>query len=1347
MTDRLCKKAIEGQTETFEAYIDTKDDGRLYFLMKYSPARDENRNIIGVIVTAVNTTDLRRSEENEKRARNLLLQAESISHIGSFEFVWDTGMSQWSAEFARICGIDELYYANARALAFELIHPDDILEVENALANAIQTGEDFKAAFRICRKDGNLRFVECLGRVEAASSDTPASLVGIMKDVTETKATEQRLLQTMRTLNERAKQHACLYEITNLSNYSYSIEVLLQRVIDLLPSGFQYPEGISACISFDGNETCTKGYSKSQKEIRVAKKVIADKTLELMVWYHEDGNRQFDFLAEEFSMVDTIANNLTLHLAQIINHQKLQAGREELRKIMDSSPDMVCTMNSKGIWQKVGAGSRALLGYEPHELEGRNYLDFILPGQIDSIDEYLEQTAGMGIAHTETEFWHKDGYIVTIYWNTRWDEKDNLFYAIGRDARRLKAVEKVLRSEKERYAELFRNAPAFICILSGSDYVVEFNNPPFEHLAGTNDVVGKSVFEFLLFEKDEHIRKRLRELDATGETITEGEVAVRTVHRPDKPARFINFVAHPYRNSEGEAKGIIIYGIDISIQIEAKRQLEASVAEKLLAQKQLQQVNKSLDQLLQSTAEGIFGVDREGKCTFINRSGAWMLGYPPSACVGRSLHELIHHTRPDGSPCNGEHCAFNEAIAARSGVSVEQDRFWRSDGHSLPVRFTCNAIVEDGEHVGAVVAFSDISEQLTAQRALQRLQANQEALINSTNDFVWSVDAEYRLITANRTFLNYMKELTGKDLKRGDDFMMLDVFPEESLEYWQALYDRCLEGDSYQAEVHTDKGTPNETWLEVQLNPIFGAERVIGIACFSRNVTEAKKNEAKFMTMNRRLETAQQIARLGYWELNLKNGTMFWTREVYTIWGVDSESFELTPKSFFSTIHPEDREPFIGFETRKYDDDKKIEIEHRIILPDGSIRYIHEIAEIVRNEDGEAIRVEGTAQDITERTLALQRLEESEAQYRYLFLMSPLPKCIYDIQTMQIYEVNEATIKKYGYSREAFLKMTILDVIPEEDWERVKAAAQSAVKGATVNFGQWRHIKADGETLYMEVAGHIMTQFNRDVIMSVAMDVTERVKITGQLEELNRELITRTEELASSNVELERFAYVASHDLQEPLRMVSSFLQLLKKKYHEQVDETGQAYIDFAVNGADRMKQLIKDLLEYSRLDSKSDEPDETDMGQVMQEVIYTLGDRIRQANATVDVGPLPVIIAHRTQMFQLLQNLVSNGLKYNDQPHPKVSVNALDQSDHWLFEIHDNGIGIEERHYNKIFAIFQRLHTRSQYSGTGIGLSVCKKIVERAGGSIWVQSKPGSGSTFYFTIPKIESMEENGQH
>lgn len=1338
--EKLYANVLEGNPEHSEVQIDTKTGGRLYFSLKYNPARDEKRRIIGIFITAINTTEIRRAEENEKRARDLLLHAESISHIGSFEFVWETGLSQWSEEFARICGIGKLSDKNAMTLALELIHPDDQPAAWQALEHSLETGSGFQAEFRLCRKDGSLRFVKCLGRVEAATAEFPARLVGIMKDVTEEKSAERRLMQTLNTLNERVKEQACLYQISNLANFDYSIDVLLQKAIDLLPSGFQHPEAISACITFDGNEICTAGFIKSSKGIHISKQVNEEKELVLNAWYKDTGNIEAcSFLEEEFNLVDTIANNLALHLAQILNRQKIQYGREELRKIMDSSPDMVCTMNEMGYWQKVGAGSRKLLGYEPHEMEGQRYIDFLVPSEIDETRESAAVIkTGSELAQLENNFYHKDGHIIPVNWSTRWDENDKLFYSIGRDGRKLKAIENVLRSEKERYAELFRNAPAFICILSGKEHLVEFNNPLFEKLAGSNEVVGHSIFEFLLFDSDRRIKEKLQQVDATGEMITEREVAVRPVRNPGETPRYINFVAHPYRNSEGETKGIIVYGIDISVQMEAKQQLEASVVEKLHAQRQLQQVNKNLDQLLQSTAEGIFGIDREGRCTFINRSGAWMLGYPPSACAGKTIHELIHHTRADGSPCNGEGCVLNNAITARGGVSVEHDRFWRSDGASIPVRFTCNPIVEDGETVGAVVAFSDISEQLTAQRSLQRLQANQEALINSTDDLVWSVDADYKLITANLSFLTQMKAAADVDLKRGDDLLLRERFPGEYIDYWQDQYDRCLDGESFQTEIYAPPGAGPETWSQVQLNPIYGAERVIGVACFSRDVTQAKKSERQILAMNQRLENAQQIARLGYWELNMKTGHLFWTREVYTIWGVDPDKFVLSSESFIASIHPEDREQFIEFQKDVYGKGVKLDYEHRIVLPDGSIRYIHEIGEVVRNENGEMIRLEGTAQDITERKMALQRLEESEAQYRYLFMMSPMPKWIHDLETLKILEVNEAAIRKYGYSREQLLNMTILDIRPAEDRERALRASQNAVKGSTLNFGQWRHLKANGEMLHVEVAGHITTQNNRDVMMSVAVDVTERVNITGQLEELNRELVLRTEELATSNVELERFAYVASHDLQEPLRMVSSFLQLLKKKYHERVDETGQAYIDFAVNGADRMKRLIKDLLDYSRLDSKSDEPGQTDMGQVLQEVIYTLGDRISQSNAVVEAGPLPVILAHRTQMFQLLQNLVSNGLKYNQQLQPRISIHALDQSDHWLFEVHDNGIGIEEKYYNKIFIIFQRLHTRSQYSGTGIGLSVCKKIVEKAGGSIWVQSKPGSGSTFYFTIPKV---------
>lgn len=1329
---------LNGKTEKTEMSVKAGESVFVYSL-KYRPAYDENRDIVGVLVTLSDITELKRVHVSESRLRDLLVQAESISHVGSFEFAWDVGISQWSQEFARICGIDNLVEPKAFSLAQELIHIDDQPAVFEALDKCRDTGAEFDAEFRICRRDGVIRYVKCVGRMDPLVPGVAPRLVGIMNDITEERATNLRLLQTMDILNDRVREQTCLYQISNLASFDYNIDVLLQIAVEILPSGFRIPRQMAACISFDGKEYVSQGFRHDHSTIAIVKRVNDDLKLEVKIarLKHSPGRTQLP--TEEYRLIDTIATNLTLHLGRKLAQQAFKAGNDELRKIMDSSPDLVCTVNRDGYWQKVGAGSRMLLGYEPHEMEGRHFSEFIVKDSIDAVEiARLAFQSGKTVSHVENLFYHKNGHTVPVNWSARWDEDDGLCYCIGRDAKRLKAIENALRDEKERYAELFRNAPGFICILSGNNFIVDFNNPQFEQLAGTRDVVGRSIFDFISFDQNYNIREKLRQLKIGDEAFTERELPVQWASSPDYQTRYINFVAQPYRNFDGDNRQLIVYGIDVSLQVEARQQLEASVVEKLEAKKLLQQVNKDLDQLLQSTAEGIFGVDKNGICTFINRSGAWMLGYAPGACTGRDIHSLIHHTREDGSSCNGEDCPFNMAVTARQGLSVELDRFWRSDGLSIPVRFTCNPIIEDGETVGAVVAFSDISEQLTAQKSLQRLQANQEALINSTDDLVWSVDAEFQLITANLAFINQVKRSTNLELKRGDDLLMREHYPISYIDNWQELYERALEGESFSEEVYKPafKNHP-ESWAQVRFNPIYGAERVIGVACFSRDITRSKQSERQILAMNQRLENAQQIARLGYWEMDMKKPGLYWSREVYAIFGLDPDTHELSFDTFNKNVHPDDIQLIRNLEKNVTANGGKLDFEHRIILPDGSIRYLHQLGEAVRDKDGSLLRLEGTTQDVTERKLALQRLEESEARYRYLFRMSPMPKWVFDLKTLQILEVNQAAIEKYGYSRETFLDKTILDFRPDNDRDRAAEAIFHAVQGTTMNFGQWRHVKANGEIINVEIAGHIMTENNREVMMSVAMDVTERVKIMAQLEELNRELISRTEQLAESNVELERFAYVASHDLQEPLRMVSSFLQLLKKKYDSNIDETGQSYIDFAVNGAERMKSLIKDLLEYSRLDSKPLEPTETDMAQVVQEVIYTLEDRIRQCNATVDVGPLPIIMAHRTQMFQLMQNLVSNGLKYNKSENPVVRINALDQSDHWLFEVQDNGIGIEEKYFNKIFVIFQRLHQPGQYSGTGIGLSVCKKIVERAGGEIWVKSMPGSGSTFYFTIPK----------
>lgn len=256
-------------------------------------------------------------------------------------------------------------------------------------------------------------------------------------------------------------------------------------------------------------------------------------------------------------------------------------------------------------------------------------------------------------------------------------------------------------------------------------------------------------------------------------------------------------------------------------------------------------------------------------------------------------------------------------------------------------------------------------------------------------------------------------------------------------------------------------------------------------------------------------------------------------------------------------------------------------------------------------------------------------------------------------------------------------------------------------------------------------------------LFGATQNITRRKEDEALLLELNKQLKQRADELAASNVELERFAYVASHDMQEPLRMITSFLQLFRKKYQDKIDDTAEQYLHFVMDGADRMKRLITDLLEYSRIGSNKGVAESIDINQLMKEVQEVFVNRIAECEATIICKDLPVIMGNKTQLFQLFQNLVGNALKYIGKEKPIVIVSSQEEDNHFLFSVQDNGIGIKPMFFDKIFVLFQRLHHKHQYSGTGIGLSVCKKIVEKHGGKIWVTSEPEKGSIFYFTISK----------
>jgi signal transduction histidine kinase len=263
-------------------------------------------------------------------------------------------------------------------------------------------------------------------------------------------------------------------------------------------------------------------------------------------------------------------------------------------------------------------------------------------------------------------------------------------------------------------------------------------------------------------------------------------------------------------------------------------------------------------------------------------------------------------------------------------------------------------------------------------------------------------------------------------------------------------------------------------------------------------------------------------------------------------------------------------------------------------------------------------------------------------------------------------------------------------------------------------------------------------------VIGIRMDITELKQQEAVLQQTTRQLEENARELKRSNTELEQFAYVASHDLQEPLRMVASYCQLIKRRYRGKLDTDADDFIDFAVEGASRMQGLINDLLGYSRVGNRGEPFAPLQAGALVKIVLSNLEAAIADAGATVEVGDLPEISGDRTQLVQLFQNLVGNGMKFRRDEAPVIRISAVPAGDFAQFTVEDNGIGIEREYVDRIFLIFQRLHDRKKYAGTGIGLAVVKKVVEHHGGKVWVESTPGQGTRFQFTLPTVQRSESD---
>jgi PAS domain S-box-containing protein len=400
-----------------------------------------------------------------------------------------------------------------------------------------------------------------------------------------------------------------------------------------------------------------------------------------------------------------------------------------------------------------------------------------------------------------------------------------------------------------------------------------------------------------------------------------------------------------------------------------------------------------------------------------------------------------------------------------------------------------------------------------------------------------------------------------------------------------------------------------------------------------------------------------------------------------------------------------------------------------------AFRFKHKDGHWLDTEMSRSVTLDANGVPVSAVIVSRDISDRMRAEERFHTLADHSPIGIYISQERRLRYVNPRYCAYTGFSESELIGTDPMLLVYADDRIGVRENAIEMLKGQRQNEYEYRVVTKNGDVRWIMESLVSIDYNGRRAVLGNFVDITGR----KQAEDLQQRTL---DELVRSNEELGQFAYVASHDLQEPLRMVASFTQLLARRYRGKLDDDADEFIRYAVDGVTRMQNLINDLLSYSRVGTRGHDMEPTDCNAIVERCRTLLMAAIEESGATITAGPLPTVTADGSQFEQLFQNLIGNAVKYRGERAPEIAISAHREERRWHFVFKDNGIGIDPEYRDRIFVIFQRLHGKEEYEGTGIGLSICKKIVERHGGRIWVDSQPGAGASFHFTIPDSEGAQ-----
>ena len=520
----------------------------------------------------------------------------------------------------------------------------------------------------------------------------------------------------------------------------------------------------------------------------------------------------------------------------------------------------------------------------------------------------------------------------------------------------------------------------------------------------------------------------------------------------------------------------------------------------------------------------------------------------------------------------------------------------------------------------------------------------------------------------------------------------------------------------------------------------YGGEQAVMASVY--DVTVRKQAEDALRESEQRLQQALGVSRSFTFEWLPATDEVSRSVSCAVILGLSGDEIHHdTGQRYIQRVHPDDRAQFVEMLRGLTPAANAYATEYRVVRRDGSIAVLEEVGQAAFDAAGQLARLVGVTTDITARKHAEDALRESERRLARSQEIARLGSWELDlvanslVWSDEVYRIFGLQPQEFGATYEAFLER-----VHPDDRATVDAAYSGSLQEQRDAYELEHRVvrKDNGEIRFV----HEKCEHVRDaaglIIRSVGMvhDVTER----RRAEEALRQTM---EELERSNKELEQFAYIASHDLQEPLRQVSGFGNLLSERYADQLDDKGKQYIAYMAEGSRRMSNLVRALLDYSRVGRPGHEVEPVAAGEILNGVLLDLKATVEECGARVTQQSLPTVLAHQVELGQLFQNLIGNALKFRREGvTPEIHVGCRPDGQTCTFWVKDNGIGIPPDLHEKAFQVFQRLHGQGKYPGTGIGLAICKKIVERHGGRIWIESTVGEGSTFFFALPLAKEVQ-----